>query len=48
MSKNKMTFASFVAPASTAHYPTATNWFTKRAYAHFGNSFGKRPIGANG
>ena len=36
MSINSMTFASLNAPSFTANYPTATNWFTKRAYAHFG------------
>lgn len=38
MSKNLMTLTSSVAPSSFNNYPTtATTWFTKRAYAHFGN-----------
>jgi len=43
MSQNMMTLASieaaFVAPSFNSNYPTnaATTWFTKRAYAHFGN-----------
>ena len=37
MSKNMMTLASIVAPSFNSNYPTtATTWFTKRAYAHFG------------
>ena len=37
MSVNNMTIASFVALSSNSNYPTtATTWFTKRAYAHFG------------
>jgi hypothetical protein len=34
---NYATLASFVALSSNSNYPTtATTWFTKRAYAHFG------------
>jgi len=30
--------AAIVAPSFNSNYPTtATTWFTKRAYAHFGN-----------
>ena len=36
MSINSMAFSSLNAPSFTANYPTATNWFTKRANAHFG------------
>ncbi|MEY4454527.1 MAG: hypothetical protein ACKN90_05220 [Candidatus Nanopelagicaceae bacterium] len=43
MSQSMMTLASIeaaiVAPSFNSNYPTnaATTWFTKRAYAHFGN-----------
>ena len=45
MSSNIMTLASIVAPSFNSNYPTtATTWFTKRAYAHFGTE----AIGVNG
>jgi hypothetical protein len=43
MSQSLMTLASIeaaiLAPSFNSNYPTnaATTWFTKRAYAHFGN-----------
>ena len=47
MSIKNMTLTSFVAPSFNKNYPTTT-WSAKRAYAHFGATFGKRPIGVNG
>ena len=45
MSSNIMSLASIVAPSFNSNYPTtATTWFTKRAYAHFGTE----AIGVNG
>ena len=45
MSSNIMTLAPIVAPSFNSNYPTtATTWFTKRAYAHFGTE----AIGVNG
>ena len=39
MSKNIKTFASFVAPSFTPNH-SATNWYAKRAYAHFATGTG--------
>jgi hypothetical protein len=45
MSKATMTSALFVVPSSTT---PATNWYSKRAHAHFATYFGAGAFGVNG
>ena len=45
VTKTFMTTPSLSVPSF--NYPTTT-WAAKRAYAHFGTSIGRGPIGVNG